>query len=701
MANGINSNIQKYMAENTGINKPDIQNRIAASKQAVSESVENNSVGQIVSGTSNPKNFAETVKFLVPIMIADKYVNSKMGGAESKSLLGKAAKVGDVISDTLHLNKIESKISIKKITDFIKNNRFTKYFTNEYKAVPKSPLAASRNVTGDLYKELYENLTNLKYNSKFAEMLEKQGGKISKPVLDFFASVGPLKSPITPNYLYSVTKSLTEIYPQLTNETDKLLAQSLGQHITAYMQGGAKNSAKSLSETIASVLSVLAENNKDKVFSEDTLKVFSSVAKNGAETAKLSNSAILNIADEVVDQGFTGISTLRNKVKASDLKLGKSTLGKIFAKGTLKTKDIITYGGGLLSLFFAAQAFSSAYKETKEAPKGEKLATFMHVLSEQYLGFLLFQPSINIMYKLCGNKYRGMTVAGREALKDLVKNTNANAALTKEGLKIAKMQRDLLIKGVDKDKVAQLAGKSLKEAKNMVKSLRKEGAKLKLWERPLKFAGKVLSAGLDKMQIPKFFHSKKIPHPTLKGFAGGLGRFVIITMLIQPIIQKPVTKLFHKIFGEPKTYLAKRNDSEKTKKQPPVNTETANVANNASSDNSAKKETNLLKLWTQAPVVAQPNIQAENAAPAQQSITSDNIAPAATTLAQNQEPAENQTNKQEQEIPALNLFNHKKDGYIPSIKVSYDDVNAADEQRADEIIKQTDGIIKAAKKALS
>ncbi len=222
----------------------------------------------------------------------------------------------------------------------------------------------------------------------------------------------------------------------------------------------------------------------------------------------------------------------------------------------------------------------------------------MHVLSEQYVGLILFQPSMNLMYKLGGNKYRGMTVDARETLKNLIKTTNNNESITKEGLKIAKLQRDLLIKGVDRSKVMALTKNTYSEAKAIAKTLKGKGAKLKLWERPLKFAGKILSIGLDKIQklhsvklpfkLPLIGNKIKLPQISLSGFAGGAMRFAIIMFILQPLLQKPLTKLTHKIFGEPKTYLNKQKEKEENK-QPEI------IAENPTSN---KQETNLLKIWT-------------------------------------------------------------------------------------------------------
>ena len=335
----------------------------------------------------------------------------------------------------------------------------------------------------------------------------------------------------------------------------------------------------------------------------------------GKNNSKLSSSELVNTADELINKGIdtikeggmlskhASLSSTKNKLITAQLQMGDTALGSACAKTALKSKNVLTYGGGLLSLYFTASALLNAYKASQEAPKGEKKSTFMHVLSEQYVGLILFQPSINLFYKICGNKYRGMTKDSRNFLKDLVKAANTNETITKEGIKIAKLQRNLLIKGVDKSKVALLAKKSYREAKSLAKTLEGQGAKLKFWEKPLKFAGKILSLGLDNIKkaktlklpvkLPLIGNKIKLPKPTASGVLGGAIRFAIIMFVLQPLLQKPITKLTHKIFGEPKTYLAKQKQKERDNE-----TQFKAETNPASYEVPKSSETNLIKLWT-------------------------------------------------------------------------------------------------------
>ncbi|MCD7879000.1 MAG: hypothetical protein LUG16_03595, partial [Candidatus Gastranaerophilales bacterium] len=508
---------------------------------------------------------------------------------------------------------ILSKENGSKISDFIKNNRFTKYFTNDYKAIPKNSFAKS----GQTLTEKY-------------------------------------KSEIISNVNSAISGENNQLITKLKDETKNLI----------------KKDPKSLT-------------------SKDVLNILDDV--------------VVNIGDNAASQK-TKIAGLKNKFLAADSQLGKTVLGQGCAKTMLKTKDLLTFGGGIIGLAFAANGLVNTIKETKEAPKGEKLSTFMHVLSEQYVGILLFQPSINLLYKLGGNKYRGMSTQGRDALKNLVHNTNASENLTKEAYKVAKIQKNLLLKGVDKDKVASLAGKGLEEAKAAARNLKNEGAKLKIWEKPLKFAGQLLDTGLDTLKSPTT--AGKMGNK-VKGFAGGFARFALIMFVLQPFLQKPVTKLCHKVFGEPKTYLNKKGagSENKTKKTSDKNQNTTQNYNQAVQLNQTKApvknpsanilDNNKQQLNTNnQPVPSQSSPVQPSAAQPVLSQSSPVLSPVAQSISSQPIASSNISTSE-------NLQNNNIDSasYIPSIEIVKD---ATEEESlnkyADDVIKQTNSIVKNAQK---
>ncbi|MBQ9246490.1 hypothetical protein IJ182_09515 [bacterium] len=520
MTNILNSTINTQRSQIPPVKNDNVKYALSKSKQVVSDGFENSSVTKVITDDDNNANNKKLSIMMVPFLMGvDNIVETSIAGTGNNGLLKKIANVGDRISHTLKIDNIISKQSGSRISKFLHNNRFFKYFTNDFKTIPKSPFAKGVKMAETFTNELISNIGEVAKSQQFE----------------------------------TVSQSLPE-------ETSKIIAD------IAERGAGANVPVKSL------------------------LKATDELIANGIDTLKEGNLLTK----------YSGLSATKNKLVTAMSEMGDTVLGSGAAKAALKTKNIITYGGGLLSMYFMATALINAVKAAKEAPKGEKKSTFMHVLSEQYVGIILFQPSMNLLYKAGGNKYRGMTAEARNTLKNLIQSTNSNPSLTKEGLKIAKIQRDLLIKGVDKDKVMALSGKTLQEVKTLAKTLKGQGAKLKFWEKPLKFAGRILSAGLDKMKIQKIVtlpkklpfigNEIKIPQPTLKGVAGGLLRFAIIMFVLQPLLQKPLTKLTHKIFGEPKAYLAKNN------KKTNEHTSTVNPIN-VNQTSAEKQETNLIKIW--------------------------------------------------------------------------------------------------------
>lgn len=674
------------------INKDNVQQTIAKSSQVVSDSFENNSAVKTISSSADAGGISQVAPLVPLLMVLDKSVDRLMDGDSSKNILGKAANLGDKISDKLNLEKFISQEKIGSFKQKIAKNRFTKYFTDSYKANPICPFAKPTvfsQMLGDKVdteaQKILSFFKKFKYDPKAVTELKKIGS-ISPETIKFIDDVGPLSKRLTPDFLSSVTSVMDEL-SGIAKDDAKVVSR-IKKNIGKFLAGAEDVTELSLSEQLSAFFSKFADSKyagKTISLSDDAAKVVSTVSKK-----EFSTKQILGVVDDFISNGVkveggSALQIARNKHNAATSKIGKTTLGKALSKGVVRTKDIATYGGGLVSLFFLASSIMNAVKATKEAPKGEKKATFMHVLSEQYLGMILFPPCTSLVYKAAGNKYRGMSVEGRKALADLIAKTNVDETLTKEGLKIAKMQRKLLVKGVDEKKVAELAGKGLKEAKNMAKSLKKDGAKLKFWEKPLKAAGTLLGAGLDKMQIPKFINifgrKFKIPQPTLKGFAGGLGRFLLIMMVVQPLIQKPITKLCHKIFGEPKAYLKKQNEANNTPEQNPApQVQSTSKAPEFNVHNA--QETNLIKRWTKDSTIEKPS-------------ASTGITGAEDTTKQIQNP------QQQDQISALNLFKKKQDRYIPSIEPFIPEDNSAEiNARVNSILKSTDGVILKTKKYL-
>lgn len=553
-----------------------------------------------------PEIMLKTAALMPPLLIADKFVNSTIGGKEENSVLKKIANLGDKIYRSM--GKTGGKIG-----DIINNNRFVKYFTDDYSAIPRSSLAKGVVMPEvHLATELLTKISELKDRPEYSKYFEDGVDSLSKE---------------TRNYLKTVDPKNEKTMNEALKQTDKILKAA------------------------------------DELIQKGVVKI--------------ENTGII--------PGSSDLSVMRNKLKAADLKMGETALGSAFAKGANEAKNHLTFGGGLFGFAFVSFSLNHAFKEATEAPDGEKLSTFMHIISEEFIGFLILQASISPFYKVCGNKYRGMTKEARKELENIIQKANSNEKITKDEIKVAKLQRDLLLKGCNKDEVLKLGNKTFKEAEKIAQGL-KGNLDIKFWERPLKWAGRLLSMGLDEIQKPKYwklpiFGKVKRPQPTFKGTIGGLGRLALILGVVAPFFQKPVTYACSKIFGEPKAYLEK----EKAKENPNNNEQNSAEQNPVQNNNN---ETNLVKKWTNLPQNAQ---YTQNEQKLKKTPTN--------LLAAHLNTPERPTIKPNAIIPAANLAADKsseKKLYVPSINVDYSyllDEEKELNQKVSSILKHTDGTI--------
>lgn len=797
---GTTNNFNK-VTENI-IKNENVQATVTKSKEAVSDSFQSSSAVKTMSGAGDTNN----LKFVPAVYLADLLIEKSFQRGGDKDSLSRWAKIGDKISDVFHLEPIFEKAGQR--LDKIKNNRFFRYFRDDYKAIPKSSMAKQRDFADELLGSLADETTSifnqLKQNKDFGNRLKSGTLSLSDDAMAALTKAGALTEPMSDDLVKKVVSALQELSTKLPDADEQSAVRKIFEELTKYLNNGkiigegTEKVVSALSDsdvvsTIATTLSMLKDKPEIATLSPEAKKIFTSIVQNADDAAaNIPKEKVAGIVKELISKGIlddaalgeggkgilSSLSTsskqkvlgLRNKLNAATMANGKTRLGKHLSKGAFRAKDTMTMGGGLMGAIFTSMAIAQTLKETKDAPEGEKLSTFMHVLSEQYLGMILYQPSINLLYKFGGNKYRGMTPNAKKALNNLVTNTNIRvdssavaklqqklirkgvdpeavsalagksikeakriakgltgggfigkalgfikspiASITKlfaekpelgqksldtieeiakrakldrpeiaKSVKIAKLQKQLLLKGVDESKVAELGSKTLKEARKLAKSLGKEGAKLKFWEKPLKSIANLLTTGLDTI--------KGTGGSKLKGFVGGLGRFALIMFVIQPLIQKPITKLINKIFGEPKTYLAKQKAAEDTQ-----NNEETNIVEESTATN-LPNTTNLLDLWSAkqnpAPQVPQPEV-------ATTEIKQDTAIP---SIEINNTFTPNQQQKEE-ELAALNLFNKdkKEEKYIPSINVVIEDAPSQAEANAEALLQSTDSLIKETKKYL-
>lgn len=724
------ANLQ-YNVTNNALKQKDLKQSLDKTRGTVGENTTVKSVGSM----TDKKKLVPTLMITAPLLLCDKFIDQKIGIRNEKCLLDKIAQFGDKVSD---LFKLEQKFTPKnkeKISNFIKNNRFTKYFTDDYKAIAKASMAKSYSVT----------------------MSDKYGEKVLSEVLKVVNDIPDGNEILKVFKQANVT--LSESSYNLLNHTfnhGKVLTQPQVKYIL-------KEAADcGVSKDVLAALTKSINKSNLSQASKTLLK------ENGKKGVKLSSTQIADIAEDVLNNNIStkDLSHLTNKLKSANLSIGRTALGKSAAKGFVKFKDILTYdGGGLISMFMVAGAILSAAKEAKEAPKGEKLATFMHLMSNNYLGFVLMRPRTNLIYKVGGNKYRGMSLNGKNALNNLVKNTNSKVAdlgvakiqtkLIQDGIaldkvkelsgksfaeakaraknlknqsgalgiitnpiknfvkyltptsirnvnlsqeakqeivniankakldtkavntatKIAKIQKKLLLKGVDEKEVVKLANKTLKEAKVSAQALKQQGAKIKFWEKPLKFLATILDTGLDTIKSPT-----KTGKATskVKGFAGGFARFALVMFVLSPLLQKPCEKLCHKIFGEPKAYLKKEKEKSGKDKNDVKGTNPQAMTTNNLTPNKNINSTNLLDIFG-----ADNNSLNANNNPVNQNL---NIADNSENVVN---PQTNTNVKNNSTINKVTTNANEEPRYIPSIVVNFTNQEEVEREAKARMLEQS------------
>lgn len=509
----------------------------AAIKSSINQTTADNAAVKTADDAmSDPRVLAGAVGIWGLLRLAIMPINK----AISKGLFGKIGDFGDKVSDFLHLGRVSS--ATNGVKNWAKDKRLFKYFTSTYKTEPKSNIASSmgKGTAGEVAMD----------TTQFFEACEREGIDLK----DYF-------------HIKDASKNMVSMSRE---EIDKIIKNPFENKET-----------------------------KDKI-----LKALEKLEKNIPEKSiKFGGKFKIPFTNiKLPIPGFSrtvGFRELANKIKTVTGEGATTGLGKSLAKGTLRTLEGLTNGmaGGPGAMFIQAFCFAQAAKAAIDAPKGEKLKTFMENVFQDLGFYLTGSLAVNLMHRAGGNKFRGMTEKTKKLYLDTIADANKKAVagtIDKEGLEAAKKEAKLLLKGVSEDAIttykndinkamaSNLDKNALKVAKKAAEKEALKTANVKFWERPLKFAGKVLSWGLHKFEpiigendnrILKFF--KKFGSKC-KGFPGGLGRLVLALFVISPVLVKPIVKLSHLIFGRPtKSVLDKDTDTKKKTETAPVENQTA------------------------------------------------------------------------------------------------------------------------------
>lgn len=278
-------------------------------------------------------------------------------------------------------------------------------------------------------------------------------------------------------------------------------------------------------------------------------------------------------------------SSIANKYKAlSKTSAGKTMLGKnlayVFGSSTEGLTSCMV--GGKVAPLIQAAIIANAVKRTIEAPKGEKLSTFMDEMVPQAAFFMTMPYQTKALGSVGGMmKYAGMTgEVDKTFLKKVKNNKNLLKELGLDGADFAnltKKQRQTLNVAHYRDAIENLNTKVAKNAisgveyqaqvKNIKKILKGNS---KWYQKPVKFIGKILGMGYHKETINPLAKNMtqggiKLANMgnKLKTAGGSALRFATVMFLISPLIAKPITAITHKLFGKPYDPEAKKAEEEK------------------------------------------------------------------------------------------------------------------------------------------
>lgn len=259
---------------------------------------------------------------------------------------------------------------------------------------------------------------------------------------------------------------------------------------------------------------------------------------------RLGDADKFNIGGKIMPR-HVRVSEFANKLQSLN--------GKGLSKPFLRSCEGITNGMFGPMAFVAIQAYSlvDATKAAKEAPKGDKLSTFMERMSQDLSMYLTLPYSIKLLYGLGGLKNIGMTDANYNNVLKLVEKADTAA---KTGVK---------------------SGQSLKYVKNLVtrnkgkiKEIYKEAGKnVKWYQRPFRFVGKILGSNLGITESIKTGSRAKDLLGTIggkiKNASPSVMRFAIAMFVISPVLGSIGARISHLIFGRPKKSLLDKEDSPK------------------------------------------------------------------------------------------------------------------------------------------
>ena len=271
----------------------------------------------------------------------------------------------------------------------------------------------------------------------------------------------------------------------------------------------------------------------------------------------------------------------------------KTTVTKGIQKGAMSVAEAAGGGviGGTFGIIMNSIFLASTLKRTWDAPWGEKLSTFMEgALVDFCGGYLMMLLGSRITYKLLGIKNVDKSAAQLKNIGKLtakIATDKQNYQLVQQALKNGMLTPELVQKlGIDVTKFTSKVD-LLKAIKTKVpnattinasidklakmKAFQSNGFWKNLIYKPLSWIGNFFSVGLDSLpskladgkNVSAFKALLSKAGNFLKGAAGFPIRFILITAIITPPLQKLCAKISHTLFGKPTNSIYQEDNKKK------------------------------------------------------------------------------------------------------------------------------------------
>ena len=239
----------------------------------------------------------------------------------------------------------------------------------------------------------------------------------------------------------------------------------------------------------------------------------------------------------------------KNPKHTSKLGRGLAKAFGLFMEGTTNR-----FAGGKLAVLMQAVIFGDMLVNTFKAPKGDKFKTFTERFTNDFAYFLCAPFGIQILHKLGGLQYAGMSKSDLANYRAELKQFNhkvATGQLTKKGDYINELER---IKGM------------LRGGRKNVFS---------------KFFGRLAEIATVGLETTRGYHKKAIKPGILgklkdffvnhkyymKNAAGYPMRILLVMGLIMPPLATAATKVAHAIFGRPQHSVLDDEEDPQTEEQ--------------------------------------------------------------------------------------------------------------------------------------